>query len=109
MLTSRRPSKKGIALGTGHGPELLDRLLECGAGSASASVFRDHLPAPSDARRAEGTQSGSGRLMPVHDSMTREIEDGPHGPGIGTFFDLDRTIIAEIRRYYVETLEERGS
>jgi putative phosphoserine phosphatase/1-acylglycerol-3-phosphate O-acyltransferase len=29
-----------------------------------------------------------------YDDITREIEEGPAGPGIGAFFDLDRTLIA---------------
>jgi len=35
-------------------------------------------------------------LTPVagFDDITRDIEEGPAGPGIGAFFDLDRTLIA---------------
>ncbi len=32
--------------------------------------------------------------MPVYKSLTREIDEGPSGPQIGAFFDLDRTILA---------------
>lgn len=32
--------------------------------------------------------------MGVHDELTREIDEGPEGPEIGAFFDLDRTIVA---------------
>ena len=29
-----------------------------------------------------------------HASLTREIDEGPGGPEIGAFFDLDRTLLA---------------
>ncbi len=32
--------------------------------------------------------------MEDHELLTREIDEGPGGPGIGAFFDLDRTLIA---------------
>ena len=32
--------------------------------------------------------------MPLHTDLTREIAEGPAGPGIGAFFDLDRTLLA---------------
>jgi putative phosphoserine phosphatase / 1-acylglycerol-3-phosphate O-acyltransferase len=32
--------------------------------------------------------------MPLHTTLTREIHEGPAGPQIGAFFDLDRTLIA---------------
>ncbi len=32
--------------------------------------------------------------MPGYDDITREIEDGPAGPEVGAFFDLDRTLIS---------------
>ncbi len=32
--------------------------------------------------------------MTVHANLTREIDDGPSGPRIGAFFDVDRTLIA---------------
>ena len=32
--------------------------------------------------------------MPGFDDITREIDEGPAGPSVGAFFDLDRTLIA---------------
>ena len=32
--------------------------------------------------------------MSLHAQLTREIDDGPSGPHIGAFFDVDRTLIA---------------
>jgi len=32
--------------------------------------------------------------MSVHANLTREVDEGPSGPRIGAFFDLDRTLIA---------------
>jgi putative phosphoserine phosphatase/1-acylglycerol-3-phosphate O-acyltransferase len=32
--------------------------------------------------------------MGVHAALTREIDEGPAGPGIAAFFDLDRTLVA---------------
>lgn len=32
--------------------------------------------------------------MAVHAQLTREIDDGPSGPRVGAFFDVDRTLIA---------------
>jgi len=32
--------------------------------------------------------------MPPHSDLTREIDDGPAGPRIAAFFDLDRTLLA---------------
>jgi putative phosphoserine phosphatase/1-acylglycerol-3-phosphate O-acyltransferase len=32
--------------------------------------------------------------MAVHAQLTREIDDGPHGPQVAAFFDVDRTLIA---------------
>jgi len=32
--------------------------------------------------------------VPGYDDITREIEDGPAGPEVGAFFDLDRTLIS---------------
>jgi len=32
--------------------------------------------------------------MSVHSQITREIDEGPEGPRIGAFFDVDRTLIA---------------
>jgi putative phosphoserine phosphatase/1-acylglycerol-3-phosphate O-acyltransferase len=32
--------------------------------------------------------------MGVHTALTREIDEGPSGPEIGAFFDLDRTLLA---------------
>jgi putative phosphoserine phosphatase/1-acylglycerol-3-phosphate O-acyltransferase len=33
-------------------------------------------------------------MMPLHSELIREIEEGPSGPEIGAFFDLDGTLIA---------------
>jgi hypothetical protein len=32
--------------------------------------------------------------MPLHSEIIREIEEGPSGPQVGAFFDLDGTLIA---------------
>ena len=32
--------------------------------------------------------------MALHSRLTREIDEGPAGPEIGAFFDLDRTLVA---------------
>ncbi len=32
--------------------------------------------------------------MTLHADLTREIDDGPSGPHIAAFFDLDRTLLA---------------
>ncbi|MGH7287206.1 MAG: HAD family hydrolase, partial [Myxococcota bacterium] len=32
--------------------------------------------------------------MPLHAELTREIREGPSGPKVGAFFDLDRTLLA---------------
>ena len=32
--------------------------------------------------------------MSGFDDITREIDEGPAGPSVGAFFDLDRTLIA---------------
>src|SRR6187401_353971 len=32
--------------------------------------------------------------MPLHAELIREIEEGPSGPEVGAFFDLDGTLIA---------------
>ncbi len=32
--------------------------------------------------------------MAGYDDITRDVEEGPAGPGVGAFFDLDRTLIA---------------
>ena len=32
--------------------------------------------------------------MPLHADLTREIREGPSGPKVGAFFDLDRTLLA---------------
>ena len=32
--------------------------------------------------------------MTLHSNLTREIDEGPGGPGVGAFFDLDGTLIA---------------
>ena len=32
--------------------------------------------------------------MTLHAELTREVDDGPSGPQIGAFFDLDRTLVA---------------
>lgn len=37
--------------------------------------------------------------MALHEALTREIEEGPSGPQIGAFFDVDRTLIAGFSAY----------
>lgn len=37
---------------------------------------------------------GPGYEMPHRGILTREIDEGPEGPHVGAFFDLDRTLIA---------------
>ena len=32
--------------------------------------------------------------MTLHGDLTREIDEGPSGPHIAAFFDLDRTLLA---------------
>ena len=32
--------------------------------------------------------------MGPHGDITREIDEGPGGPHVGAFFDLDRTLVA---------------
>jgi len=32
--------------------------------------------------------------LPLHAALTREIREGPSGPKVGAFFDLDRTLLA---------------
>ncbi len=32
--------------------------------------------------------------MSLHDRLTADIREGPSGPGVGAFFDLDRTLLA---------------
>ena len=32
--------------------------------------------------------------MALHSRLTREIDEGPSGPEVGAFFDLDRTLVA---------------
>src|SRR5437763_12352896 len=49
-------------------------------------------------RIAAGTGFRYADAMPprarAHAELTREVEDGPSGPRVGAFFDLDRTLLA---------------
>jgi putative phosphoserine phosphatase / 1-acylglycerol-3-phosphate O-acyltransferase len=37
--------------------------------------------------------------MALHEHLTREIDDGPAGPHVGAFFDVDRTLIARFSAF----------
>jgi hypothetical protein len=43
---------------------------------------------------APGSRGYAPASVPGYDDITRDIEDGPAGPGVGAFFDLDRTLIS---------------
>src|SRR5205814_9204132 len=55
---------------------------------ASPGSPREGVPRP---RRGPG---GIVPPMALHADLTREIDEGPIGPAVGAFFDLDRTLIA---------------